>query len=682
VASPVWSNRHFLSNSSWESIMTLIRKSIGTLLPMMAAMEFVVPVADAATLPAPVPRVIISAASSWGTAADSWAGYTGQLSIWVPSDVKGGWTLKFRSAELARQASAASFWNTTASYDAASQVFTLVSPGWAGDIQANSVLSVGFNGSGTLDTHFALEDCTLNGQPCVATVLSNQDSLQTLANLKATDASAGSSSSPIDTSGQASTTGNTNATLEVLLSMSSSWEGGYSGNITIKNLSGNTLASGASGWQAKLKFPDLATAKDVFKSGPWNMQAVFGTDGTVTLTPAPWAAALAAGDTVSSGFNGGTSANLLKAASADGRVTIQFTSSVSTGGASGSGNGTTDPGSPPVDTVNPTPVSGDTGLPTGTVAGGFLFSPYKDVGISMNWNTNVMSTVAAGALTPLLNVLPTRVPAVTWAFATGECGKENWAGIAADALAAANVKQFTDANKNYVISTGGAAGAFTCSTPEGMRTFINRYASRNLVGVDFDIEAGQSAAAIGTLVQQVQAVQADYPNLRFSFTIATLGSSNGQSANSTYGDLNATGYNVLQALNKYPLTNYTINLMVMDFGAAGSGVCVVGGNGLCDMGQTAIQAAKNLTARFGVPSERIELTPMIGVNDVRDELFSLQDTDTLLTWSRANHLAGVHFWSIDRDTPCNQANASPICSSVVEVPTWGWTQRFISGLGL
>ena len=321
-----------------------------------------------------------------------------------------------------------------------------------------------------------------------------------------------------------------------------------------------------------------------------------------------------------------------------------------------------------------------TGLPAGALVGGFLFSPYKDVGISMNWNTNVMSTAATGSLQPLLAALPAKVKAVTWAFATGECGQEKWAGIAPDAFAAANVKTFADANKDYVLSTGGASGAFHCSTPEGMRTFINRYASKNLVGVDFDIEAGQSAAEIENLIKQVAAVEADYPALRFSFTIATLGSSNSSTAEAPYGDLTITGDHVIQALAQYPLANYTINLMVMNYGAPSPGVCVVA-NGRCDMGQTAIQAAKSLKARFGMPYSRIELTPMIGVNDVNDELFSLADADTIVNWALANQLAGVHFWSLDRDNPCGQRSAAPTCSSVAEVPVWGWTQRFLTDLG-
>ncbi|WP_232445761.1 hypothetical protein [Burkholderia ubonensis] len=85
--------------------------------------------------------------------------------------------------------------------------------------------------------------------------------------------------------------------------------------------------------------------------------------------------------------------------------------------------------------------------------------------ISMNWNTNVISSNVTGQMSPVLSVLPTNVRALTLAFATGECGSENWAGVDGGALAAANVPLFTAANVNYVISTGGAAGSFTSVGP-------------------------------------------------------------------------------------------------------------------------------------------------------------------------------------------------------------------------
>ncbi|TSA01916.1 MAG: cellulose-binding protein [Methylococcus sp.] len=654
----------------------IFRSLKGGVLMAVTAIGCLAQSAQAATSPAPVPQVIITASSSWGTASDSWAGYSGQINVWVPQKVTGPWTLRFQSTDLGKEVAPSAFWNAVASYDATTSTFTLVSPTWGGDVAANTTLNVGFNGSGVLSTGFTLTNCTLNGQPCTASVMTLKTAEQTLQNLKASG-SGSVAPSPLQDNQPAPPAPNPSSgpILQVLFSLDSAWQGGYGGTIAVKNLSAAPLIGGATGWRAKVKFPDLATAQDVFKSGPWNFQIAFANDGTVTLSPMSWSSALAAGGTTTSGFNGGAAANLQKAASADSKVTVLYSASAS--------NPSTTPTPTPVTPVPVTPpVNNNIGLPTGTVVGGFLFSPYKDVGTSMNWNTYVMSTSVTGSLNPLLNAIPAKLPAVTWAFATGECGQENWAGINPDTLAGANVKAYSDANKNYVISTGGAAGTFTCSSINGMRTFINRYASKNLVGVDFDIEVGQTAAVIESLIAQIKGVQADYPNLRFSFTIATLGSSNGLASSAPYGDLNVTGYNVMMALAKYPLTNYTINLMVMDYGAAGSGVCVVGSSGHCDMGQTAIQAAKNLTARYGVPSERIELTPMIGVNDVIDEVFSLQDVDTMVQWGKANKLAGVHFWSIDRDVPCSQASASSTCSSVATGGVYGWTQRFIGDLGL
>ena len=657
-------------NTRYDPMNSILRPFKGAFPLAVTAIGCLATSVQGATVPAPVPQVMVLASSSWGTVSDSWAGYSGQINVWVPQKISGGWTLKFQSTDLGKEVAPSSFWNAAASYDATTSTFTLVSPAWAGDVAANTALNIGFNGSGVLSTGFTLTNCTLNGQPCTASVMTMATAQQTLQNLLASGSST-VTPQPLPISQPVPPSPTSGPILQALFSVDSAWEGGYGGTIAVKNLSAQPFSGGATGWQAKVKFPDLATAKDVFKSGPWNFQVAFANDGTVTLSPMSWSSALAAGGTATSGFNGGAVANLQKAASADSQVTVLYSASAST---------------PPTTPMTPVPVTppvnNNIGLPTGSVVGGLLFSPYKDVGISMNWNTNVMSTSVTGSLNPLLNVLPAKVPAVNWAFATGECGQENWAGIKPDAIAGANVKAYTDANKNYVISTGGAAGTFTCSSVDGMRTFINRYASKNLVGVDFDIEGGQTTAAIESLIAQIKGVQGDYPNLRFSFTIATLGSTNGLAASAPYGDLSVTGYNVMMALAKYPLSNYTINLMVMDYGAAGSGVCLVGSSGRCDMGQTAIQAAKNLTARYGVPSERIELTPMIGVNDVNDEVFSLQDVDTMAQWAKANKLAGVHFWSIDRDVPCSQSSASPTCSSVATGGVYGWTQRFIGGLGL
>lgn len=279
-----------------------------------------------------------------------------------------------------------------------------------------------------------------------------------------------------------------------------------------------------------------------------------------------------------------------------------------------------------------------------------------------------MQSTATGTSLPVTTAMPAHNGVLTWAFATGGCGSETWAGIT-PAMIATNVQSFVAAGKKYIVSTGGAAGSFTCTSDAGFDAFINTYNSANLVGIDFDIEDGQSQSDINNLVARVQAAQVKYPNLRFSFTIATLATS--QSGSSVAVDmgsaspnpLGSMGIAVMQAIQSAGLKNYYVNLMVMDYGSATAVNCVISG-GVCQMGQSAIQAAMDFRGFYKVPYSQIELTPMIGANDTAGETFTLADTDTLSAWSKANGIAGLHHWSFDRDTGMT------------------YTNRFISDLGL
>jgi hypothetical protein len=107
----------------------------------------------------------------------------------------------------------------------------------------------------------------------------------------------------------------------------------------------------------------------------------------------------------------------------------------------------------------------------------------------------------------------------------------------------------------------------------------------------------------------------------------------------------------------------TVNVMTMDYGSPSDGVCVVSG-GACEMGQSALQAAYNLHDKWGVPYASIELTPMIGHNDASGEAFTLQDADTVASFARSQGLAGVHYWSYDRDVDCPVGAASATCNSM------------------
>jgi chitinase len=314
---------------------------------------------------------------------------------------------------------------------------------------------------------------------------------------------------------------------------------------------------------------------------------------------------------------------------------------------------------------------------TGSVSG-LLFSPYKDVTINMNWNTYQMQSAVEGSDLPVVGsgslvsrYIP-QLPAITLAFATGSCGSETWGGAPAASWAAENVPQLQAAGLNYVVSTGGEAGTFTCGSTAGMESFIARYASPHLVGIDFDIEGGQSASDIAGLVNAAAGAQSQYPNLQFSFTLATLGASDG-----SFGGVNSLGNEVVAAVRGSSLKNYVINLMTMDYGSASSSVCVVV-SGSCEMAQSAIQAVKNLEHTYGIPANKIAVTPMIGMNDTSSETFTTADVDTLTAYVVSNGLAGLHFWSLDRDTPCAQTYASPTCNSISDTTPLQYTGRFLS----
>lgn len=298
-------------------------------------------------------------------------------------------------------------------------------------------------------------------------------------------------------------------------------------------------------------------------------------------------------------------------------------------------------------------------------APGFVYSPYKHLAIWNDAATNVITAAPDGARTPYIAGGKSALGPhpLTWAFASGECGAETWGGQDAQQVADANVAQFARAGIGYIISTGGQGNVFTCGSDAGMERFIARYDSPQLIGIDFDIEAGQTPQQIESLAQRIAAAQLKRPALRFSFTVATHAASDG-----SLRSLNAMGESVLAAVRRSGLRDYALNIMVMDYGPAARGVCVVRKR-RCDMGASALQAAHNVHKKYQLPYEQIELTAMIGVNDVVENVFTVADAETLAQGVRKLKLAGLHFWSLDRDTPCRRAvqGADAACSTMRHV---------------
>lgn len=320
-------------------------------------------------------------------------------------------------------------------------------------------------------------------------------------------------------------------------------------------------------------------------------------------------------------------------------------------------------------------------LPARAAQTALVFSPYKDVTINIDPRSHVMQTAVTGRLTPMVgpgSVVAADAPglkAITLAFATGTCGDETWGHVPGQAFADANVPKLAAARMGYILSTGGAEGTFHCASARGMRAFIRRYLSPQLVGIDFDIEHGQTWADVDALVAQVAAAEKEFPRLRFSFTLATWAASDG-----SHKGLNALSTMVVDAVRYHRLRHYSIDLMVMDYGHVGPDVCVVAGDH-CDMGKSAIQAVENLVHTYGIPRGHIGLTPMIGANDNPHQVFTLDDVDVLAGYAVRNGLAGVHFWALDRDAPCDSPHPENTCNSVPTTIPLAYTRRFLHGLG-
>lgn len=301
-----------------------------------------------------------------------------------------------------------------------------------------------------------------------------------------------------------------------------------------------------------------------------------------------------------------------------------------------------------------------------------IYSPYKDTSISLNWNSDVISTVVNGQAFPVPLLGDNKNPSqlqpgnqtVTLAFATGQCMAESWGGIAGSVIADNNLPAFNQKNIGYIISTGGAAGLFNCDNADHMQQFLQRYGlgtvGSEFKGLDFDIEGGYNQQQLQQLMSATAAVQKQTP-FRVSLTLATLAQPN--------STLNQLGQWAVAAANQAGL-DYSINLMVMDYGNTG---CQKNASGQCDMAKSAEFAAKEVSRMYHVPLTRIELTPMIGDNDTQSEMTTLSDIQQMASFVKSNHLAGLHYWSFDRDRPCSQMEhgslkASPVCNTQSDQP--------------
>lgn len=241
---------------------------------------------------------------------------------------------------------------------------------------------------------------------------------------------------------------------------------------------------------------------------------------------------------------------------------------------------------------------------------------------------------------------------------------------------------------DVVVSFGGAAGeelASVCTDPEALyeayRTVVDRY---QVDMVDFDIEMEELRDGAGherraEAVARLQKDRTSEDSLRVWMTLPVQPDG-----------LDVDSLEVVEKTLAGGVELAGVNIMTMSFGSGG-----VRTRSMSDAVEEAARATHHqltdLYARTGrqlsdeLVWNRMGLTPMIGQNDVRKQVFDLDAAAELNRFARGRGLGRISFWSLNRDRPCAPERPDPRratynCSGVAQ-RTGDFTRVLGDGFG-
>ena len=303
-----------------------------------------------------------------------------------------------------------------------------------------------------------------------------------------------------------------------------------------------------------------------------------------------------------------------------------------------------------------------------TPAGGAGFAPYVDTSLYPPFN---LVTTAERTGVKQFNL------AFVVSGGSGGCTPE-WGGVTAIGSdpVASQIGALRAIGGDVRISFGGEAGselALTCTSVSQLAAAYQQVISAYGVSkIDFDIEGAaiENAAANTRRDHAIAALQAADPGLQVSFTLPVLPSG-----------LTADGVAVLTGAVQAGVQIAAVNVMAMDYGdgAAPSPSGQLGTFAIDAATATDAQVASALGISDAAAWSKVAVTPMIGVNDTSDEIFTVANAQQLVTFAASKHLAWLSMWSAARDTECPGGAASyaqPTCSSIVQAP-----DAFMAALG-
>ncbi|CAL9466697.1 hydrolase [Streptomyces althioticus] len=241
-----------------------------------------------------------------------------------------------------------------------------------------------------------------------------------------------------------------------------------------------------------------------------------------------------------------------------------------------------------------------------------------------------------------------------------------WDGVqdVDDARVTSRIEALTRGGADVRVSFGGAHGdelAAVCDTAEDLAEAYG--AALDAAGAtlaDFDVEGDEltDRASVDRRSEAIALLQEERDGLEVTFTLPVMPSG-----------LDEDSLALLESANDHEVDVATVNLMTMNYAESYDG----------DMGDYALTAARSAHAQlrdvFGLSEAAawrgMALTPMLGVNDVENETFTLEDAAQVRAFAEDHGVAWVSVWSAFRDRPCDGGAADdPLtdCSGVEQEP--------------
>lgn len=559
-----------------------------------------------AVLTAVVPAYSVS--QNWGSGFQGQIQLTNKDTVAVPD-----WTVQFDLA-----ANLTSVWDGAVVSHVGTR-YTVKNAGWNANLAVGGTVAFGFVAAPGTTGPTTPTNWLINGQPLTSTPTGTAGG--TTSGGTTTGGTTGG------TTGTGTTTSGTVGTLA--LAVTNDWGSGFTADLKAKNTSAGTLTD----WRATIDYAGPI-------SSIWNGSIESHSGTRYVLKPATWNASVASGATATIGFTASSAAGVAKPTLVSLTGTVTSTSSGGTSGGSTSGStGGTSTATPPA------PLA-----PAAASAWGpHVSAPYVDMTLYPMFDLASAATASA-------------TKHFTLAFITADpSAKPAWGGYASygvntggdfETKLRSAIVAVRSAGGDVSVSFGGAAGselalkiADVTALKNAYRSVVDAYGLRR---IDFDIEGAAVAdkASVDRRWQAVAALQKDLAAtgrpLDVWATLPVLPQG-----------LTADGLYVVTSAVKQGVALAGVNVMAMDYGSWAAP------NPQGKMGDYAIAAADSTFAQlkqvYGTTKtdaalwRMVGLTPMIGVNDLTDEVFDQNEAREVADYAARKQIGMLSFWSINRD---------------------------------